>query len=62
MIDYDLRACLEYNPQTFGVDEIQKIHAVWEGENDSDSWRWVLQLKDGRFAFLQGWCDYTGWD
>ena len=21
----------------------------------------VLKLKDGRFAYLTGWCDYTGW-
>jgi hypothetical protein len=21
----------------------------------------LLKLKDGRFAYLTGWCDYTGW-
>lgn len=62
-IDYDLEACLECNQQDgFTVDDIQKVLAVWEGENDEDDWRWVLQLKDGRFVFLQGGCDYTGWD
>lgn len=61
-IDWDLEACLEYNPQSFTVDDIEVVLAVWEGENDGDDWRWILQLKDGRFVFLQGGCDYTGWD
>jgi hypothetical protein len=62
-IDYDLQACLEYNPQDeFDVYDIKEVLAVWEGENDGDDWRWVLQLKDDRFVFLQGGCDFTGWD
>lgn len=61
-IDYDLYACLEYNPQSFAVEEVEKVLAVWEGQNDGDDWRWVLKLSDGRFCFLQGGCDYTGWD
>ena len=62
-LDYDLCACLEYNPQgAFVVTDIRKVLAVWEGENDGDDWRWVLQLKDERYVFLQGGCDYTGWD
>jgi hypothetical protein len=61
-IDYDLQSCLDYNPQPFTVDDIERVLAVWEGENDGDDWRWVLLLKDGRYAFLQGGCDYTGWD
>lgn len=61
-VDYDLCACLEYNPQLFTVEDVSKVLAVYEGENNGDDWRWVLRLNDGRFAFLQGWCDYTGWD
>lgn len=62
-IDYDLDACLEYNPQDgFAVTDIARVLAVWEGENDGDDWRWILLLNDGRYAFLQGGCDYTGWD
>lgn len=62
-LDYDLRACLEYNPQDgYGVDDIAEVLAVWEGQNDGDSWRWILRLNDDRFVFLQGSCDYTGWD
>lgn len=62
-IDYDLAACLNYNPQdTFGIDDIAEVLAVVEGENEVDDWRWVLRLTDERFMFLQGGCDYTGWD
>lgn len=61
-IDYDLCACLEYNPQPFVVEDIEQVLAVYEGENDSEDWRWILQLNDGRFVFLKGGCDYTGWD
>ena len=68
-IDYDLSACLEYNPQQFGLEDIEKVVAVWTGENDGDDWRWVIKVSkkcaeanSGRFVFLQGGCDYTGWD
>jgi hypothetical protein len=62
-IDYDLHGCLKYNPQdTFAVGDIDRVLAVWEGDNDGDDWRWILALKDGRFVFLQGGCNYTGWD
>ena len=62
-IDYDLFACLDENPQkTFTVFDIKKVWAVWEGERDGDDWRWVLELNSGAFVFLQGGCDYTGWN
>lgn len=68
-IDYDLSACLEYNPQLFDITDIEKVLAVWEGERDGDDWRWIIRVtkqcadkNGGRFVFLQGGCDYTGWD
>lgn len=61
-IDYDLIACLDNNPQPFNENDIETVLAVYEGERDEEDWRWVLQLKDGRYVFLQGGCDYTGWD
>lgn len=62
-LDYDLRACLENNPQdSYTEADIEKVLAVYEGENDGDNWRWILHLKDGRFVYLSGGCDYTGWD
>lgn len=62
-IDYDLFACLNYNRQDgFDVDSIQKVLAVTESFNEGPDWHWILLLKDGRFVYLQGGCDYTGWD
>jgi RimJ/RimL family protein N-acetyltransferase len=61
-IDWDLFACLEDNPQAFAVDDIERVLAVREGEPDYGDWAWVLRLKDGRCAYLQGGCGYTGWD
>lgn len=61
-IDYDLEACLENNPQSFEVGDIDKVVAVIEGENDERDWHWVLRLSGNRYVYLRGGCDYTGWD
>lgn len=37
-MDCDLVACLEYNPQRFGQQDIQQVLAVIEGENDGVEW------------------------
>jgi hypothetical protein len=60
--DWDLDACLDNNDIGISPSDITAILAVWEGENDEDDWRWIVQLTDGQFALIQGWCDYTGWD
>jgi len=62
-LDYDLFACLEYNPQDgFNVNDIAKVLAYEPGEHDGAAYHWVLELKDRRFVYLTGSCDYTGWD
>lgn len=68
-IDYNIEACLEYNSLPFSVEDIEKIVAVWEGEHDGDDWRWIIKLTKNatniygaKFVFMQGGCDYTGWD
>lgn len=48
--------------ESFGIDDVDEIIAAEEGENDGDSWLGVFKLKDGRYAMLDAWCDYTGWD
>lgn len=59
---YDLRAAIDYNSPGFLVDDIAEVLAHVAGENDGADYYWVLEMKDGRFALLQGGCDYTGWD
>jgi hypothetical protein len=62
-LDGDLVSCLEFNPQDeFQITDIVAVLAVYEGENDGKDWRWLLELKNGLFVYLTGWCDYTGWD
>ena len=41
--------------------DIKHVISMAYGENDGDDWILVVQLWDGRFAFLEAGCDYTGW-
>lgn len=73
-IDSDLKYALECNPQElFNVHDIKKVYAVWEGENDGDDWRWLVEFNEPiqinppytatrKYAYIIGGCDYTGWD
>lgn len=65
-IDYDLSACLQYNTQEYAEANIKRVLAVVEGVNDQANWHWILELDKefdgGTFAYLEGGCDYTGWD
>lgn len=60
-IDVDLESCLEEHPQGFSIDDIETVLAVYEGQPDGEDWRWIIRLKDGRYVYLRGGCDYTGW-
>lgn len=46
----------------FTMDDIESVIASREGENDELSWLAAFGLKDGRFVYIEAWCDYTGWD
>lgn len=61
--DQDLKYALEYNPQDgFDLSQIKTLLACIPGANDEYSWHWVVSLEDGRYAYIQASCDYTGWD
>lgn len=45
-----------------GVANVAEVIAASEGENDASSWVAIARLDDGRFAFVDAGCDYTGWD
>jgi hypothetical protein len=70
---YDFSESLK---QTIGYESVDSVLAAWGhgtgmGEDAGKGWseggatEWsggfLLRLKDGRFAYLCGWCDYTGW-
>lgn len=70
-LGYDLAAAFEYNTAPFPSTDIEEVLAVVEGYNDGDEWNWVVRLNEEegvpepstlRYAFISGWCDYTGWD
>jgi len=46
----------------FKIEDIDEIIAADEGYNDGESWIALFRLKNGKFAGLSAWCDYTGWD
>ena len=47
--------------EPFGFDDVETVLASSEGENDGSNWIGLFLLRDGRFAFVAAWCDYTGW-
>ena len=42
--------------------DVVRILASRDGEPDGDDWIGVFELRDGRYLFARGGCDYTGWD
>lgn len=59
--DYDLQAAINYHLE-IKVEDIVSVLAQIPGEADGPDWSWLIELKDGKFALIQGGCDYTGWD
>ncbi len=46
----------------FSVDDVVRVIARSDGENDGPEWIGAFELSDGRFVFVAAHCDYTGWD
>ena len=46
----------------FSREDVKRVIAQSDGENDERDWLLLAELKDGRFAFIAAGCDYTGWD
>lgn len=57
--------------QSIELSDIKKVHAGWGNVNKDGSccdecggeWTggFLIEMKDGRFGYISGWCDYTGW-
>ena len=43
-------------------EDVVELGAMSEGENDEQSWMCYGRVLDGRWFYLEAWCDYTGWD
>lgn len=42
-------------------EDVAELAGISEGENDGDHWVCYGRLHDGRWFYLNAWCDYTGW-
>lgn len=46
----------------FDIDDIVDVVASIHGEADEEDWLALVELEDGRFAFVSAGCAYSGWD
>lgn len=58
---YDLAAAFYYHNLAVASKPVE-IVAELEGSHDGPGWHWILRLEKGTYAYVSGWCDYTGWD
>jgi hypothetical protein len=60
---YDLWAALTYNDLRSELARVVAVLAFIEGEHDGAEYHWIVQLDQPNvFAYVNGACDYTGWD
>ena len=63
MSDYSLTD-FEESLGSLSVADIDRVVAAWGGSpSDYASWEggFLLALRDGRFMYVTGWCDTSGW-
>jgi hypothetical protein len=46
----------------FTREDVVSIVGMADGEKDGPSWMGLFRLRDGRVAYVEAGCDYTGWD
>jgi hypothetical protein len=48
-----------------GIDrtDVKRAVAAWGIEGDYAEWEggFLLEMKDGKYVYVSGWCDTTGW-
>lgn len=61
-------ACYDFSESisraNVGRDQIERVRAAFgHSPEGGGSWEggFVFKMKDGRWGYLTGWCDYTGW-
>lgn len=59
--DGDLYQALQHNVPKL-IDRVSRIILEISGDNDFASWHWIVEMTNGRFAYIEGECDYTGWE
>lgn len=59
--DYNWEEAFRYSSHG-SREDVRRIIAMAEGENDGDNWIGLFEMNNGTFVFLSAGCDYTGWD
>lgn len=60
--DSDLEALFsEGHGGELKISDIHNVLAEVPGGADGSNWFWIVELCDGRFAYITGGCDYSGW-
>lgn len=60
--DWDLVQAFEYHDTPFPLSDVKQVLAKHEGCRDVENWAWLVERESGGFVFIEGGCDYTGWD
>lgn len=59
----DFAYAVEFNGTGPLADQaVEGLLMVREGERDGPGWVWLLRTHTGAHWWVEGWCDYTGWD
>ena len=62
---YDFHATLFNSAIAGQIDpaKIVRVVAAWGSQGDCAEWHggFLFEISDGRFAYVSGWCDTTGW-
>jgi hypothetical protein len=63
-VEKDIRPARETDVALDAFDrrDVKRLLAHAVGENDGPDWLALMELWDGRYAYLHAGCDYTGWD
>lgn len=60
--DYDLKALFEEgHGKGIEIGDVANVLALVPGWADGLAWHWIVRLKDGKYAYITGGCDYSGW-
>ncbi len=55
---YDFSECLNRINLPAGIKRVVK---AWGAPDDGWVGGFVARLKNGQYAYISGWCDYSGW-
>lgn len=59
---YQFWAGCHYNSHGNLYTQTERVLWAWTDGTDEPAFAWIVQLKDGRVAAVEGGHDYTGWD